>query len=749
MRYRAFISYSSADRTTGERFQRALEHYRIPKPLRGVDRGHGPVPKRLTPIFRDRSDASAGPDLSGALKAALAISDALVILCSPAAAASTWVNSEIRAFKALGRGARIIPVIVSGAPRRFDPHVAPTGAFPPALFQQVDEAGQIVAETDSSPLAADVRPEGDGVGPAKLKVVAALTGIPLTELTARQLEAERRERLFLRTIAAIIALLVVGVVVAGGLARVSAKRAAGRMASLIELVSGRIDTGAKFTDTSGIHVDEVRAILKEAEASLMTVVMRESTGVPMLEMQRARLQFLFSRLFGVVGDRDQQLRHAREGTTTLSHIPVSRHLSRPTTWFTTLPSAPDLASEQLGGIETLALAMWGSNSGDPDVNAMLERGRDMAQSAGRLDYVARFWSLLGTRAYYVGDLVGASAAQDAALKALDRYLGDSPGGVASVDRAVALSDLSQLLLESNKPEDAFKVQATAIKAFEAQAGAAPLDNLAHRRLGQALCRLADQRYAVTGSWAVSETEFERARVVFERIHLRDPARLDYARDLSVVLERLGDVRLQSGDLGTARTYYDRLQTLREAQFGRYPDSADARRDLAVALERQGDVARGTGDPAGALVFFEEAFARHGVTEPPPEAASNLVLARDLAVLWSKTGAARQGARSTKPWREAHEKAIALMTPFLVSGAAPEGWYRDVGVFHVEYGDGLLKAGSIAQARSQWRLGLALFEKQLAAHPNDPRLPIDRNDVIARLATGRIPDAGAVISPASP
>lgn len=142
-------------------------------------------------------------NLGEALAAALASSDALVPLCSPAAARSEWVNKEIRGFKALGSGARIFPVILSGTPRKYDPAQAPDGAFPPALFQRVDAAGEVAAEDDPDPLAADVRPEGDGFDLAKLKIVAGLTGIPLTELTERQQEAERRERRLTRAIAAV------------------------------------------------------------------------------------------------------------------------------------------------------------------------------------------------------------------------------------------------------------------------------------------------------------------------------------------------------------------------------------------------------------------------------------------------------------------------------------------------------------------------------------------------------------------
>lgn len=186
MRYAAFISYSSLDRALGERLQRALESFVVPAPLRGQDFGRGPVSKRITPIFRDRWDASANADLGATLQAALHASDALIVLCSPAAARSKWVGEEIRAFKRAGRRDRIYPVLIDGLPGRFDPVRHPQGVFPPALFEHWDEAGVLHPLDDPEPLAPDMRPEGDGLHFTVLKLVAALTLIPLTTLTQRQ-----------------------------------------------------------------------------------------------------------------------------------------------------------------------------------------------------------------------------------------------------------------------------------------------------------------------------------------------------------------------------------------------------------------------------------------------------------------------------------------------------------------------------------------------------------------------------------
>ncbi|MGF1454228.1 MAG: toll/interleukin-1 receptor domain-containing protein [Alphaproteobacteria bacterium] len=118
--YLAFLSYSTRDGRAARRLHRDLEHYRVPKRL-VQDLG---TRERLRPVFLDRDELPAGSDLPARIRAALDSAEWLIVLCSPAAAASDWVNREIAAFKAMGKGHRIIPVIA--------PHV-PAGAYETAL----------------------------------------------------------------------------------------------------------------------------------------------------------------------------------------------------------------------------------------------------------------------------------------------------------------------------------------------------------------------------------------------------------------------------------------------------------------------------------------------------------------------------------------------------------------------------------------------------------------------------------------
>ena len=74
---------------------------RSPRGWSGASPPRASVPKSLTPIFRDRHELAASSDLGQTIRAALKQSRFLVVLCSPAAASSRWVNEEILAFKKL------------------------------------------------------------------------------------------------------------------------------------------------------------------------------------------------------------------------------------------------------------------------------------------------------------------------------------------------------------------------------------------------------------------------------------------------------------------------------------------------------------------------------------------------------------------------------------------------------------------------------------------------------------------------
>ena len=193
-RFWAFLSYSHKDRDWATWLHRALETYPVPLRLVGRQNPAGPIPKRLRPIFKDRDDLAANPGLRERVEAALATSSALIVVCSPMAAASTWVEEEVVRFKALHGEGRVFAVIVAGTPgaSRLAGREAEE-CFPPALRFHVDAAGALTDQRTEL-VAADLRPNGDGRRLARLKLVAGILGLDLDELVQRD-AARRAKRL--------------------------------------------------------------------------------------------------------------------------------------------------------------------------------------------------------------------------------------------------------------------------------------------------------------------------------------------------------------------------------------------------------------------------------------------------------------------------------------------------------------------------------------------------------------------------
>ena len=196
-RYKAFISYSHSDETWARWLHRAIEAYRLPRNLVGSQTPMGEVPPRIMPVFRDRDELSSAADLGSTVTQALSDSENLIVVCSPAAAASHWVKEEIREFIRLGRQDRIFCVIVNG-------EASASGSIAAVFPDAIAEAGM------QEPLAADVRKWADGKQLAKLKLISGMLGVPLDQLRRRELK--KRRKTLLLTLTAVLAVFAIVVI---------------------------------------------------------------------------------------------------------------------------------------------------------------------------------------------------------------------------------------------------------------------------------------------------------------------------------------------------------------------------------------------------------------------------------------------------------------------------------------------------------------------------------------------------------
>ena len=226
--YQAFISYAHHDERWAKWLQHSLEHYRVPAKLRRQLSEVRPLPGRLHPVFRDRDELASSSDLSESICSALDRSRALIIICSPAAARSKWVNEEVRHFQSTGRSDRIFCLLVSGSPERDHPDCA----FPRALLETDD--GQPLPD----PLAADVNQQADGKRDAMLKIAAGLLGVGIDDLKQRDAQRRLRVRGAISAASLVIALITVGFAISAHLAREESEIRRAQAESLIGFMLG-------------------------------------------------------------------------------------------------------------------------------------------------------------------------------------------------------------------------------------------------------------------------------------------------------------------------------------------------------------------------------------------------------------------------------------------------------------------------------------------------------------------------------
>jgi len=203
-KYWAFISYSHKEMDAAKWLHQALERYRVPRRLIGRAGRDGDIPRRLFPVFRDQDELAASSSLPKQIQDALYSSRTLIVVCTPAAAKSKWVDEEIRTYKTIGRGDRILALIVSGEPFASSQGAEELECFPRSLRHVVTAQGEVTAEP-AEPLAADIRGRHAQRDLAKLRIIAGVLGLPYDELRQR----DRQRRFRQRVLAGVAALTII------------------------------------------------------------------------------------------------------------------------------------------------------------------------------------------------------------------------------------------------------------------------------------------------------------------------------------------------------------------------------------------------------------------------------------------------------------------------------------------------------------------------------------------------------------
>ena len=106
-----------------------------------------------------------------------------------------------------------------------------------------------------------------------------------------------------------------------------------------------------------------------------------------------------------------------------------------------------------------------------------------------------------------------------------------------------------------------------------------------------------------GQLGEAKVWFERDLKISEKLALADANDAQAQRDLSISLQRLGEVAVKMGRLGEAKVCFERSLKISEKLALAEANDAQAQRDLFISLQRLGDVAVQMGQLGEARVWF--------------------------------------------------------------------------------------------------------------------------------------------------
>ena len=522
-KYRAFLSYSHADSGVAKRVHGRLEGFHIDKDVVGRDTPAGPVPATLRPIFRDRQDFDAGASLADETILALDGSAALIVLASPHAARSKFVNEELRQFKLRHPDRPVIPLIVDAETGDVEEE-----CFPPALRFIVAKDGSI---TDSpvDVLAADLREKGDGFELALAKVVARLIGLAPDDVY-RRAERERRKQGRLRT--AIAAVIVVLAIAGGGFYWQSRQQ----QQTLAE-ISALVDKYSLVTPAEA-NVPGAKVSLTQAITAIAQGAASDPRYAKGLELLKAGKPTEAEPLLKAVAEdkanrADKDAKDAAAAYRNLASITAVSDPGRARGYYA---EAARLDPTNIAGM--LQNGWFQQQAGQLDA-AQTAYSRVIAAAKPGTDDEALLWAKFG-----MGDIQGERGDLGAALttyreaqSAADRLAKSDPGN-AGWQRDLSVSY-----------EKVGDVQ------------------VAQGNLGAAL------------------TSFQASLTIRERLAKSDPGNAGWQRDLSVSYNKVGDVQVAQGNLGAALTSYQASLTIRERLAKSDPGNAGWQRDLSVSYAK--------------------------------------------------------------------------------------------------------------------------------------------------------------------
>ena len=679
--YDAFISYSHAkDKPVAATLQAAIQ--KLGKPW---------YQRRALRLFRDDTSLSATPHLWPTIEQALGQSRFFLLLASPEAAASKWVNKEVGYWIENNSIETLLIGLTDGEldwqEGAGDFLTRDDFPLPPVLAKRFP----------SEPKWVDLRPYRTGVQNAASRrdakftelaadFAAAIRGMPKEDLLSQEVRQQRNALRLAIGAAAALLILAAGATAASVLAYRAEQDAYRQQQEAIAQRNRAEATLAAATRTANSLVFDLAQRF------------RNNAGIPAT---------LIKDILGRARDLQEQLINSGQVTPDLKRSEA----------VTLIELSDSLVA--IGATKDAFAAADQAEKIFDDLTARYPGNKDY-QRGLFVSYVKR-----GGVQVAQGDFNGALITDWEALVVADPMLRSDPGNAGWQDDVAEVDNsIGRILKSRGELAGALKSYRDGLAIRQRLAQADPANPVWQRGLWASESSIGDLQ--MQNDVVGAQKSYESALAIMEQLTQSAPANTDLQRQLSVSYQNVGGAQETQGNLAAALKFYQASLHIMERLARPDPGNTGWHQDLASAYERVGDVQMAQRDFAGALKSYQadlDIMVQLSQTD-----AGNAAWQQALAASYSRIGNALRAQGDVADAVETYRNSLAIMDRLASSDSGNAEWQRDVMVAAV-------KLAEIDPAESRTLLTRALeIAKSLQAKgllaPRDGWMP---DELAKRLA----------------
>jgi tetratricopeptide (TPR) repeat protein len=626
--YNAFISYSHVkDKALASALQSAMQ--RLGKPW---------YRRRALRLFRDDTSLTATPHLWPSIEKALGQSRFLILMASPEAAASHWVNQELAWWLDHNGPDTVLIALTAGelewSGETGDFRASDATPLPPAL------RGSFADE----PLWIDLRPYREAASPRDARftdlaasIAAALHGRPKEDLLSQEVRQQRRA---LRLAGSAVALLLLLLGLAGWqwtVARVQRNRAEHTLVLATQTANSLVfDLAQKFRD-SGVPAAVIAGILDQARKLQDQLTSSGETSPDLRRSQAAALSEVARELL-TIGDIKGALAAAQQEQTVVKAL---------------LADAPNNLDYQRGV----------SDSDQKIARILIEQG----------------------------DVDGALArfrAAEAILAALTAK--DPRNTLWQHDLAIGHEDIGDALRLQGHLDEALAEYRVSVAISQALARGNPNNDEWQRMFTSENDRVG-LVLAMQGDLAGALAAYRNSLAIIQALAAKNPANTDGQHSVLSEETAIGDALRGQRDFAGALVSYREALGIAQLLIRNDPDNANWRRDLGAIDERIGLALEADGQLDAALTSYRDdvAITQALVRKDP----GNNVWQLELSIADDHVGDILDAQHKKAAALAAYREALAIRRALVQKNPNNVSWQSELVVSLVNV-DSILEEGQL-------------------------------------------------------